>query len=183
MRKITKFLSLFAFAFVMLISLASCGSSGFYKDYHDAGADIDKDHCFEVVSVSEAKTMITNKESFILFMGSYTFDSCVKTVGTIQSEVDNIDYEGSILYLDITKIVKSTSKMISTAKSLAIKEETLSKTTTTVLMYKDGIIKMDSQDTDRYSDGIKSFSNGSETIAYRAVVDYIAESDVYSRTK
>ena len=112
MRKITKFLSLFAFAFVMLISLASCGSSGFYKDYHDAGADIDKDHCFEVVSVSEAKTMITNKESFILFMGSYTFDSCVKTVGTIQSEVDNIDYEGSILYLDITKIVKSTSKMI-----------------------------------------------------------------------
>ena len=185
MKKFSKILSLFALAFVMLLTFASCGSSGFYKDYHDAGADIEKKNCFDVISVSDAKKMISNKESFIVFLGTYTKENCVNTVTAIQEEVDSIDYEGDILYIDLTSVIKSNSKITSARTSLGssstpISEKTLTGfTDTLVFMYENGKLKMDSEDN-KYDDVKSQFLINSK-ISYRAIVDYIAESDVYSR--
>ncbi|MCR5350321.1 MAG: hypothetical protein K6E20_04940 [Acholeplasmatales bacterium] len=187
MKKISKFLSLIALAFVMLLSFASCDSSGFYKDYHDAGADIEKENCFNVISVSDAKKMISNKESFIVFLGTYTKSKCVNTVEVIQEEAENIDYEGEVLYIELTSILKSNTKINDARTSLGTNSTPISEKTftefqnTIVLMYDEGKLKMDSQDY-KYDAITKQFEVN-DVISYRAVVDYISESEVYSRTK
>ncbi len=180
MKKFAKILSLIALAFVFSFSLVSCGSSSFYDHYKDAGADIEKDNCFEVIKVNEAKSMIANKESFIVFLGTYESSDCAEGVEQIQKEVDDIDYEGTILYIEITSIMESSSKQSETAKILGIKESSLNTQTLICLMYKNGTLIVNSNDDTLSGDNSAKFIVGSR-FSFKAVVDFIAETEEYQR--
>ena len=181
MKKFIKILSLMALVLTLGLSLISCGSSGFYKNYHDAGADIDKDNCFEVIKVKKAKDMITNKESFVLFLGSYKIDSCVNGVTSIQNEVEYVGYEGTILFIDITSTLKSASDITDTAKTLGMKETSLAEVQTLIcLIYKNGNLIVNSNDDSLSGDNSAKFVIGA-TFSFKAVVDFINETEEYQR--
>ena len=63
-----------------LMSLASCSSTSFYKDWHNAGADIDEEVPFEYISFDKAKAMKDNKETFLVMFGSPSDSQDVKDV-------------------------------------------------------------------------------------------------------
>lgn len=67
-------------AAVGLMSLASCSSTSFYKDWHNAGADIDEEVPFEYISFDKAKEMKDNKETFLVMFGSPSDSQDVKDV-------------------------------------------------------------------------------------------------------
>ena len=51
MKRLVKLISVFCMTFVFLLSMASCTGYDFYSDWHNAGASIEKEHIFEVITL------------------------------------------------------------------------------------------------------------------------------------
>lgn len=183
MKNFVKILSLVAFAFIFVFSLQSCKKTdSFYNEFKDAGADIDKDNCFDVIKVSDAKQMKENNESFVLLLGTSKSSSCVNQITQIQEEVDYLGYEGSILFINIKNILKKSDDIKSAAKSLGIKSDSIKEGSLICVIYSNGAVVADSNDKDGHGEFIKKFIVDSEdSFSYVALVDFIYESEVYSR--
>ena len=103
-------------ALAVLISfgfaLVSCNSNSFYKEWKDAGAVIEEDNCFKLLSVDEVVSKRENEENFIVFLGASSIGSsknqtAVDLVSSIQAQADAVNYDGYVLSIsDVIKRIK-----------------------------------------------------------------------------
>lgn len=117
--KFSKVLTLFAIAFTFILTLSSCKKSDTtYKLW-----DLEKENCFEFISVDDAKKLIDEEKEIIIFVGSSNESAAKSSVSQIQEEAELIDYEGKIYLVDIKDVLaKGLTKTNEAAKSLGIHE-------------------------------------------------------------
>lgn len=171
MKRIGKYLSIFvilAFIFV----LASCSGYNFYKDFKNAGAEIDSDHSFIALTADEVDTFRKDKKEFVIIVGSSTNSTCVSAISKIQDEFTNIKYTGKAYFLSVKDALTSTSEGSRVSKILNSDIDAGSDGVIVIAYDKNGNIKFNTKKADDI-DTKKFKPNG--TIAYRAIADYIAE--------
>ncbi len=95
---------------VMVLVMASCSEYSFYKDFHDAGADIEEKNIFEIITLEEAKTKKESGETFVLLYGSSTSSSCVSLVTSLQAQAEYLGNTEATIYFLNSKEYDSTSK-------------------------------------------------------------------------
>ena len=183
MKKFLKFLSLMAFALVMVVSLGSCGSSyDFYEDYSSADIDEDSDFKFKAVTVSQVEEFRTNgtPNGFVLLVGNSDYEASITAVNQIYAEAESINYEGIILYLSVTDIISSISKKKDTCEALGISHIDDSNNGIIAVCYKpNGTIYFDSysgSDYHIYDTELERFKvNDGADFSFIALTDYISE--------
>ena len=183
MKKFLKFLSLMAFALVMVVSLGSCGSSyDFYEDYSSADIDEDSDFKFKAVTLKQVSEYRTNgtPNGFILLVGNSKYDTAVSAVNAIYKEAESINYDGVILYLSVTKIISSISKKKDACEKLGINHIDDKTNGLIAVCYKpNGSIYFDSYSGDGYNTynaELERFMvNSGSDFSFIALTDYISE--------
>lgn len=103
MTKFMKCLSILSVLVIGFMVLVGCNDSeSFYERWTAAGAEIEQDNVFKVVSVDDVVEMIDDDASFIVFVGSSTNTISVSSVSYIQNDADMMNYEGKVYFVDIT---------------------------------------------------------------------------------
>lgn len=97
MKRFLKALTVLSLAFVMVISLASCGYN-FYDDWHSAGAEIEEDNIYVVITLEEAKKMKEDGEVFALVYASSSSSSAVNVITTFQIQAEYLGNEDAKIY-------------------------------------------------------------------------------------
>ncbi len=104
MKKILKITSLFSVFVLFMILMTSCSGYSFYKDWHKAGADIDKDHIFEVITLEQAETKKKNGDVFALLFASSSNKESVNVVTSFQAQAEYLEaIDKTIYFVDSTK--------------------------------------------------------------------------------
>ncbi len=156
------------FGFSLLVMLASCSGYNFYRDFKNAGAEIDTDHQFEVLTLGQVKTK-KGKDEFSLIIGNSNKSECANAVTKIYDELKNINFDGTVNYFSIKDMTLTERHEAEEALGTSVD----SSDAIIFIAYKsDGSIKFNtSKSTDLDA---KKFRNGT-SLAYRAIADYIAE--------
>ena len=183
MKKFLKFLSLMAFALVMVVSLGSCGSSfDFYEDYASADIDEDSDFKFKAVTVKQVNEFRTNgtPNGFVLLVGNSDYSTAVTAVNQIYAEAESINYEGIILYLSVTDIITSISKKKDACDKLGISHIDDATNGLIAVCYKpNGNVYFDTfsgSDYTIYDNELERFMvNDGADFSFIALTDYISE--------
>ena len=126
MNKLLKKLALVMFAVIGLVNLASCGEYNFYKDWSEAGANIESENIFEVLTLEEAKNKIANEEenTFILVVGTSQSSVAASSIETLQAQAEYLDYEGTIYFVDSTDYIEKRKTRAELCEALKIAEIT-----------------------------------------------------------
>ncbi|MBD5390990.1 hypothetical protein HDR67_03190 [bacterium] len=98
MKKFIKALCFISVFFILTFVMTSCSGYSFYNDFHGAGADIEKDHIFEVITLEEAKAKKENGDTFVLLYGSSSNVSCVTIVSKLQAQAEYLGNEDAVIY-------------------------------------------------------------------------------------
>ena len=156
------------FVFGFLVILASCSGYNFYRDFKNAGANIDTDHQFVVLSIDEVSAK-KGSEEFSIVIGNSNKSDCVTAIEKMYDEFKTINFEGTVNYVSV-KGMTFTERQDATK---ALGTDIDSGDGIIFVEYKkDGSIKFNtSKSTDL--DAKKFRVDGS--LAYRAIADYIAE--------
>ncbi len=110
MKRLVKLISVFCMTFVFLLSMASCTGYDFYSDWHNAGASIEKEHIFEVITLEEATKMKKDGISFALLYASSSSQESVKVVSTLQAQAEYLGREDAVIYFLDAKDYDTSSK-------------------------------------------------------------------------
>jgi hypothetical protein len=155
MKKMIKRLALVMFAVFGLVSLASCGKYNFYKDWTEAGADLEKENIYEVLTLEEVQAKRDNKETFILVVGTSQSSTAVSSITMLQTQADYLGFEdaegnpGTIYFVDSTDYIETSTVRSKLTKALGIKK--ISNSTTSdliVVTYVKGNVELDTSDDD-----------------------------------
>ena len=158
------------FGFSLLVMLASCSGYNFYRDFKNKGADIDSDHSFVVLTIDDVKAK-KGTEEFSLIIGNSNKDECVTAIEKMQDEFNTINFEGTVNYFSVKGMTLSERQEATKALGTDIDS---SDGIIFVAYKKDGSFKFKtSKSTDL--DAKKFRVDGSGSLAYRAIADYIAE--------
>ena len=127
MNKFKKILSALAVVICFGFGLASCNSNSFYKEWKDAGATIEEDNCFKLLSVDDVVSKRENKESFIIFLGasaigSTTNQTAVDLVSNIQAEADAVNYDGCVYFVNVKDAAKNLTEGQAVKDKLGVNE-------------------------------------------------------------
>lgn len=156
------------FVFGFLFALASCSGYNFYNDFKKAGATIDTDHQFVVMSIDEAKAK-KGSEEFSIIIGNSNKEECVTAISKMYDEFKTINFAGTVNYINVKGL--TLTERNDATKVLGTDVDS-SDGIIFVAYKKDGTIKFNtSNSTDL--DAKKFRVDGS--LAYRAIADYIAE--------
>ena len=160
-------------ALVLFFSLASCGSSSFYRDFHSSGADIDTDCRFSYLTLDEVKAKRENGDKFVLFLGSSTDSSCFSKVEQSETEAKDYKYTGGLFFLSTTDITSSSAKSLELIKALNVKNIQ----GMVAVEYKGNEVLFDTSKYDQSDDGdpCKKFAiyADSSTLSFLAIADYV----------
>lgn len=152
---------------IVFSALASCGSTSFYSEWSEAGADIKEDNVFSVLSVDDVVKKRDNKDSFIIFAGSSSKSGARSAVEEIQAQADNLDYDGLVYFVNTKDILSSISSKKEATTKLGVKE--IDSSELVVVCYKEGAVFFDTSSSD--SDHYERFKvNGS--LSYNALATY-----------
>ena len=167
MNKFKKIISALAVS-IALLPLASCGSTSFYDEWKEAGAEIKEDNIFSVLSVDDVVNKRDAKETFVIFVGSSSKSGAVDAVSSIQAQADNLDYDGLVYFVNTKDILKSIPLKKEATTKLGIKE--IDSSDLVVVCYKEGSVFFDtsSSDSDHYE---RFMINGS--LSYNALATYV----------
>ncbi len=111
MKKFLKAVSIVSFMFVMLLSMASCSGYSFYKDFNEAGAKIEEENIFELITLEDAKNKKAAGETFVLLYGNSTNSECVSLVTTLQVQAEYLgNPDATIYFLDSKDYKTSTDR-------------------------------------------------------------------------
>lgn len=171
MKGFKKLLSLIVVLGFMFI-LASCSGYNFYSDFKKAGAEIESDNSFIVLTADEVETYRKEKKEFVLIIGSSTNSTCVSAITTIQNEFDNINYSGKAYFLSVKDALSSQSEGSKVSKIIGSDIDAGSDGIIFIGYDKSGNIKFNTKKNDDL-DAKKFKPDG--VMAYRAIADYIAE--------
>jgi len=89
MKRIIKYITLPVVAIALLISLASCSTSNFYKTFKALGAEIEAENCFTELSLESFKAKKAAKDDFVLILVSSDTSTSTGPISKIQFECDN----------------------------------------------------------------------------------------------
>lgn len=173
MKKFLKRFALLAVLFISLINLTSCYD--FYKDFHDAGATIEKTNNYEVLSLDQAKDKINNKETFILVLATSKSSNCVDRISNIQEQATYFDFKNRIYFVDMTDYKDTASGRKNLRESLKIKgySNNLTGTDAVVVCYTKGEVTIDTS-AKLTSDALKFVVNdGASSINYDKLCAYL----------
>lgn len=110
MKKLTKTFAILSFVFMALFLFASCDKEyNFYEDWHEAGADIEEDNIYKVITLDEAKEKISNGDKFVLIYAASKIDNVVnydsvELISTFQVQAEYLGNTTATIYvLDSSK--------------------------------------------------------------------------------
>ena len=112
MKRLLKALSTLS-VLLLLVVLTSCGSNKFYKEWSNAGANIEKDNIFEYIELEEVKEKIAASETFVVVYASYENATSISTINSLQAQYDYLctnDEEIVIYVVDSTDFDKSSER-------------------------------------------------------------------------
>lgn len=166
MNKFKKILSALAVT-IAFGALASCDNNAFYNEWHDAGAVIEKENVFKLLTVDDVSKKREAKEDFIIFVGSSKKEGAVTNVSAIQSQADNLDYEGVVYFVNTKDILASIPLKKEATEKLGVKE--IDSSNLVVVCYHDGEVFFDtsSSESDHYERFVISGS-----LSYNALAEY-----------
>ncbi len=110
MKKLMKAISFMTCMLVMVLAMTSCSGYSFYNDFHDAGAEIEKENIFEIISLEEAKTKKENGDTFVLLYGSSSNSNCVALVSSLQAQAEYLGKADATIYFLNSKDYTTSSK-------------------------------------------------------------------------
>jgi hypothetical protein len=173
MKKFVKSFALVMLALVGLVGLTSCGKYNFYKDWTEAGAELEKDaHIFEALTLEEAKAKIEGKETFVLVIGTSQSSTAVHSITTLQSQADYLGYEGKVYFVDSTDYIELRSTRDEVKSALGIKKlSNLSTSDLIVVTYSEGVVKLDTSDSN--SEMLEFFQSEFSTLSMEAIAYYL----------
>ena len=171
MKKFIAYLSAFILIVVGAISLSSCSKSSFYSEWHKAGANIEKDNIFDMLTVDEVASKLEEKESFAVFFGSSNDSQSVKDVSSMQYTADVKNYEGKVYFLTTTKLKKNT-KMKEIKEKIKVDISDM-ETSVQCVLFENGKITFNTSD-DKYESENKKFKIDDE-LSIIAVLEYVIE--------
>ena len=130
MKSFLRVITTFVVALVFGLALTSCSEYNFYEEFVNAGADIEKDHIFEVLTLSEVEAKIEADETFVLVYGTAESSSCVNIVSSLQAQYEYLQVEDTledgkevtIYFMDATDYIDSSKKRKEIREALNIKE-------------------------------------------------------------
>ena len=173
MKKFIKGLALVMLVACGLVGLTSCNKYNFYKDWTDAGADLEKyNHIFKAITLEEAKAKKDANETFILVIGTSQSSSAVASINMLQIQADYLEFKGTVYFVDSTDYLGKGATRIEVKEALGIKA--LSHLTTAdliVVTYKDGVIQLDTSDDK--SEMLEFFETEYATLSMEAIAYYL----------
>lgn len=170
MKKFGKLLSALAVAVIGLATLVSCGGYNFYNVMTEAGAIIDKDHCYEVIEIEDAKNKIEADETFILALGS-PISKTANTIGIIDEQSEIFNFEGKIYFIDVEDEIKNIEDRNTLNKDLGISNSADAKTNLIIVIYNKGEVLIDTTNKASYDDFEWFAANNS--VDYYALAAYM----------
>lgn len=173
MKSLKKIVSTFVVALVLGLALTSCKGYNFYNEFVEAGADIEKDNIFEVLTLEQVKTKIENDETFVLLYGTAESSSCVNVVTSLQAQAEYLEEETDTIYfMDATDYIESSKKRKEIREALNIKDPMDSLSDAPVIViYKKGKVDIDTSNTE--STRTKKFLSDSGAVQYASLASYI----------
>lgn len=173
MKKILKPFSIIFCAIALLLMLASCQGNSFYSKWHARGAEIEKENCYQEITLDEAKEKKTNKETFAFFLGILTDDdTAVSDMTKVQFLADNTNFEGKVYFVTVKRVTKSIAKDVSDTFKLDIYNKGLFG-----IAIKDGIVKINTSNSK--DDTNERFMTSGSTIDIVAVAEYFFTTEGY----
>ena len=168
MNKVKKIFS--ALAVSIVFGLASCSSNAFYNEWHNAGATIEEDNVFKILTVDEVVAKREAKENFIVFAGSSSKSGAVSAVSSIQEQADSLGYDGLVYFVNTKDIVSKISLRKETEDKLGVNE--IDSANLVVVCYHKGDVYFDtSSSTETFYERFKV--DGS--LSYNALAVYAFE--------
>ncbi len=146
MKKIYRYISTFMVLFVGVLLLVGCKSNNFYKEWKKAGANIPKDHIFEVISLDKAKEKIDNDETFVLVFASSTVANSVSTISTLQAQAEYFSFSEKIYFVNATKYIDKIADRKTAKEALGIYDPSTALNTVILVCYNDGEVLLDTSD-------------------------------------
>ena len=178
MKSFLRVITTFVVALVFGLALTSCSEYNFYEEFVNAGADIEKDHIFEVLTLSEVEAKIEADETFVLVYGTAESSSCVNIVSSLQAQYEYLQdtledgKEVTIYFMDATDYIDSSKKRKEIREALNIKEPMDSTSDSPVIViYKNG--KVDIDTSNKESTRTKKFLNDAGSLQYASLASYI----------
>ncbi|RIA78283.1 hypothetical protein EI71_00233 [Anaeroplasma bactoclasticum] len=169
MNKFKKIISALAVS-IAFGALASCSSSSFYSEWKEAGAEIEEENVFSLLTVDEVVAKREAKESFVIFAGSSLKSGAVSAVSEIQAAADNLDYTGKVYFVNTKDILASISLKKEATQKLGVVE--IDSSNLVAVCYHSGDVFFDTSST--YTDHYDRFKI-SGSISYNALAVYTFE--------
>lgn len=178
MSKISKIFAAIAVLVIGAVTLVSCGGYNFYKDWHDAGADISKDNVFEAISLEEAQDKIAKEETFVLITGTSESSTAVSNMSTLQLYADYFDFKGTLYFVDITSYMTKPSDRKTFREALGIRDiSNAASGNLIVVCYTKGKVVLDT--TNKLTDtSLENFADG-DSLNFNALASYIFNDFVF----
>lgn len=182
MNKFKKICSALAVSICFVLALVSCKSATFYDEWHEAGATIEEDNCFKLLTVDEVVAKREAKESFVIFIGASAIQTTTNTkavelVSAIQAEADAVDYDSKIYFVNAKDAMLSLSQQKDMKEKLKINE--INDTNGLVCVsYIKGEVYFDTSTVkgSNVPDQLKRFVvDDSYQISFKALVNYVFE--------
>lgn len=171
MKNIKKIFAALVVVFIGVISLASCSSYNFYKDWSKAGATVEKENVFEVISLDEAKAKIDNDETFVVVCGTSASSVGVTDISIYQQQADYLGFDGVIYFINAADHLVNKESRNNIKSTLGIHDINVCATSNVVtVVYNKGDVLIDSSNIE--SANMKNYRNGN-SINTLALVSYI----------
>lgn len=152
---------IFAALVVVLVGvmLSSCSKYDFYKDWSKAGATIEKDNIFEVISLDDAKAKIDNDETFILVCATSASQPAVTDISVFQQQAEYLGFEGVVYFINAADHLTNKSTRDNIKNTLGIHDINVCASSHCVsVLYSKGEILIDTSDIE--SANMANYKNG-----------------------
>ena len=172
MKQFKKIISLAFVMVALLVAMTGCSKYNFYSTWSEAGAEIEKDHIFEVLTLEEVAEKIENDETFALLYATADSQPSVKVVTTLQIQAEYLNAtDMTIYFLDATDYISSSKKRKEIRETINMNDPMDELTDSPVIItYKKGVVDIDTSNSNDTKS--KKFFEGT-TVQYNSLASYI----------
>lgn len=111
MKRFLKLTSLMSVLLFIVVVMTGCSKYNFYDDFKGAGADIEKENIFELITLDEIKAKKEAGETFVVLYGASSNSECVNVVTSLQAQAEYLGNEEATIYFFNSKDYNTTSKV------------------------------------------------------------------------
>ena len=148
MKRFLKAFGVILCVFTVLLTLTSCSGYDFYEDWHNAGATIEKENIYQLITLDEAKQKIDNKDTFVLIYASSSNSESVKVISSFQAQAEYLQRTDAVIYFLNSSEFTSTSDRTKVRETIKM-HEAPSDGSPIVMGYKNSASVIDTSDKNR----------------------------------